>query len=78
MVLSGPKRTSNISSISNRGNVCGGIKKSGTGPSVGYFMSSTKGKLRGVQQSVPKVCVVSKTIQTQRYGYSATHGGNMG
>ena len=78
MVLSGSKRTSNISSIVNKGNTCGGVKKSGTGPSVGLFLSSRRGQLPRAQLSVPLKCVVSKTVQTQRYGYRATHGGNMG
>jgi hypothetical protein len=75
--MSGSRRARNQASICNRTNTCGGIKKGGIAPSVGWFMSSNP-SLRGAQQSVPLKCVVSKTIQTQRYGYSATHGGNMG
>jgi len=78
MVLSnGSKSARNQQSICNRQNVCGGVKKSGIAPRVGWFMSSNPG-LRGAQQSVPLVCLVSRTVQTQKYGYSATHGGNMG
>ena len=72
----GSKMSRHQTSICNRP-TCGGPKKGGLGPSVGWFMSSNP-SLRGAQQSVPKFCVISKTIQTQRYGYSATHGGNMG
>jgi hypothetical protein len=74
---SGSKASRNQASICNRTNTCGGNKKGGLAPSVGWFMSSNP-SLRGAQQSVPKFCIISKTIQTQRYGYSATHGGNMG
>jgi hypothetical protein len=73
MVLSnGPGRYT--TTISNRTNVCGGVKKSGTAARVGFFMSSNPSLTR-VQQSVPKTCVVSKTVQTQRTGYRATLGG---
>ncbi len=75
---SGSKASRNQASIVNRGNTCGGVKKSGTGPTVGFFLSSRKGQLPRAQVSVPLKCVVSKTIQTQKYGYSAVHGGNMG
>ena len=77
MVLSSSKWTSHTDSICNRQNVCGGPKKAGTGPNVGWFMTSNPG-IRGAPKSVPLSCVVSMTVQTQKYGYSATHGGNMG
>jgi hypothetical protein len=34
--------------------------------------------LRRAPQTLPKVCVPNFTIQTQKYGYRATIGGNMG
>jgi copper homeostasis protein CutC len=78
MVLSnGSKAARNQQSICNRTNVCGGMKKSGLAPSIGYFIQSNPRQLR-TAQSIPKVCVVSTTVQTQRVGYTATHGGNMG
>lgn len=64
-------------SISNRTNTCGGNKKAGTVPRVGLFMQ-TNTALKRAPQTVPKFCVPSTTIQTQSYGYRATHGGNMG
>jgi hypothetical protein len=75
MVLSnGSKMARNQQSISNRTNVCGGVKKAGTVPRVGFFLSSNP-SLIGAVQTVPKTCVISKTIQTQLYGYHATLGG---
>lgn len=78
MVLSnGSKAARNQQSISNRTNVCGGMKKSGLAPSIGYFIQSNPRQLR-TAQTIPKECVISTVIPTQRYGYRATHGGNMG
>ena len=77
--MSGSKSARNAASICNRTNTCGGTsKKSGLGPSVGWYMSSTQGQLVRAPQSIPLVCCVNRTIQTQKYGYRATHGGNMG
>ena len=75
----------NVASIVNRQNVCGGNKKAGTAPRVGFFLSNNP-MLIGAPQSVPQYsfCVsnpkwpISTTIQTQKYGYRATIGGNMG
>jgi len=67
----------NAASIVNRTNVCGGNKKAGTAPRVGWFMSSQPFLLRAPQNN-PTICVPNYTIQTQSYGYRATHGGNMG
>jgi hypothetical protein len=75
--MSGSKNARYSASISNRTNVCGGIKKSGIASRIGLFMQSNP-NLIGAPQSVPKTCEVSKVIQTQKYGYRATHGGNMG
>ena len=75
MVLSnGSKMARNQQSISNRTNVCGGPKKAGTAPRVGFFLSSNP-SLIGAVQTVPKTCVPNTTIQTQVYGYHATLGG---
>ena len=77
MVLMNAGRMSrNQASIVNRP-TCGGNKKSGTAPRVGWFMSSNP-RLLGAPQSVPKKCVPNTTVQTQKTGYRATIGGNMG
>jgi hypothetical protein len=75
--MSGSSAARNQASIVNRTNTCGGPKKSGLAPRIGWFLSSNP-SLIGAPQSVPKFCIPNRTIQTQRYGYSATHGGNMG
>lgn len=56
---------------------CGGPKKAGTAPRVGWYLTSNV-MLVGAPQSVPRFCIPNRTIQTQKYGYRATHGGNMG
>lgn len=66
----------NVASIVNRP-TCGGPKKSGTAPRVGWFLTNNP-MLVGAPQSVPRFCIPSRTIQTQKYGYRATIGGNMG
>jgi len=79
MVLySAGKAARNAASICNRTNVCGGgAKKAGLAPRIGFFMQSNP-TLRRAPQRVPKVCVPNTTVQTQKYGYHAVHGGNMG
>jgi hypothetical protein len=75
--MSAGKAARNAASIVNRTNVCGGNKKAGTAPRVGWFMSSQPFLLRAPQNN-PRFCIPNRTVQTQSYGYRATHGGNMG
>ena len=75
--MSGSRASRHQSSIVNRTNTCGGNKKAGIAPRIGWFLSSNP-NLIGAPQSLPLFCIPNRTIQTQRYGYSATHGGNMG
>ena len=75
--MSGSKSARNVASIVNRQNVCGGVKKAGTAPRVGWYLTNNT-MLIGAPQSVPRFCIPSRTIQTQKYGYRATIGGNMG
>jgi len=77
VLMNASKNARNQQSIVNRTNVCGGNKKSGLGPRVGWFLSNNP-NLIGVPQTIPKICVPNRTIQTQKYGYRATIGGNMG
>jgi hypothetical protein len=77
VLMSAGRSARNQASIVNRTNVCGGPKKAGTAPRVGWFMSSQPFLLRA-PQNVPLFCIPNTTIQTQKYGYRATHGGNMG
>ena len=75
--MSGSKSARNQASLVNRTNVCGGPKKAGIVSRIGFFMQSNPGLTRG-PQSLPLVCVPNYTVQTQKYGYKATIGGNMG
>ena len=76
VLMSAGKSARNQASIVNRTNTCGGNKKAGTAPRTGWFMQSNP-TLRRAPQRVPLICVPNTTVQTQKYGYSATHGGNM-
>jgi hypothetical protein len=77
VLLSAGKMARNAASIVNRPNCGGGAKKAGTAPRVGWYLTSNV-NLVGAPQSVPRFCIPSRTIQTQKYGVRATHGGNMG
>ena len=74
--MSGRRNARNQASLINRP-TCGGNKKAGTAPRVGWYLSSNV-NLVGAPQSVPLFCIPNRSIQTQSYGYRATHGGNMG
>lgn len=76
VLMNSSKMARNAASIINRP-TCGGNKKSGIAPRIGFFMQSNP-SLRRAPQSMSLICMPSRTIQTQKYGYSATHGGNMG
>ena len=75
--MSGSRNARNAASIVNRQNVCGGVKKAGLAPRVGWYLSSNV-TLIGAPQTIPRFCIPNKTVQTQKYGYRATIGGNMG
>ena len=77
VLMSAGRMARNAASIINRPNCGGSSKKSGTAPRVGWYLTSNV-MLVGAPQSVPRFCIPSRTIQTQKYGYRATHGGNMG
>ena len=74
--MSGSKAARNVASITNRP-TCGGPKKAGTAPRVGWYLTSNV-NLIGAPQSVPRFCIPNRTVQTQKTGYRATIGGNMG
>ena len=75
--MSGSKMARNAASITNLPNCGGTAKKAGIAPRVGWYLTNNV-NLRGAPQTVPRFCLVSRTIQTQKYGYRATIGGNMG
>lgn len=81
MVLSNASKAArNQASIVNRP-TCGGNKKAGTAPRVGFFLDNNV-NLRRAPLSTPQytLCVstrqwpISTTIQTQQKGYRATIG----
>ena len=74
--MSGSKAARNAASIVNRQNVCGGNKKAGIAPRVGWYLTNNV-MLIGAPQTIPRFCIPNRTIQTQKYGYRATLGGNM-
>jgi hypothetical protein len=76
--MSGSRASRNQASIVNRTNVCGGPKKGGLGPSVGWYLSSNPNMIGATNTQFGLRCIPNTTIQTQSYGYRATHGGNMG
>lgn len=76
--MSGSKASRNAASIVNRTNVCGGNKKGGLAPSVGWYLSSNPNLIGATNTQFGLMCIPNRTIQTQSYGYRATHGGNMG
>ena len=85
VLMNAVKNARRAASITNRP-TCGGNKKAGTAPRVGFYLSSNVNLRRAPQNVPPTFCnplghkgwPISKTIQTQSYGYRATHGGNMG
>lgn len=77
VLMNASKSARNAASIINRTNVCGGPKKAGIAPRVGFYLSSNVNLIRAPQR-LPAICIPNRTVQTQKYGYHATHGGNMG
>ena len=76
--MSGSRSARNSASIVNRTNTCGGNKKGGLAPSIGFFLSSNPNLIGGTNTQYGLKCIPNTTIQTQSYGYRATIGGNMG
>lgn len=84
VLLNAGRNARNAASIINRP-TCGGNKKAGTAPRVGWYLTSNP-MLIGAPQTTPQYsfCIsspnwpISRTIQTQKTGYRATIGGNMG
>ena len=75
MVLSSAgKAARHQASIMNRP-TCGGVKKAGLAPSVGWNLSNSAGPARiRTLNRMPLICDVSRVVQTQRIGYRATRG----
>ena len=76
VLMNASKRARNQASIVNRP-TCGGVKKAGTAPRVGWYLDNNVNLTRA-PQSVPLVCIPNTTVQTQQRGYRATIGFNLG
>lgn len=76
--MSGGRMARNQASIVNRSNCGGNAKKSGLAPSVGLFLPSNPSLRGATNTQFGLVCIPNRTVQTQKYGYHAVHGGNMG
>ena len=80
VLMNAGKNARNQASIINRP-TCGGDKKAGTAPRVGFYLDNNV-NLRRAPQSTPQYtsCVstrqwpISTTVQTQQKGYRATIG----
>jgi hypothetical protein len=72
VLMNAGKAARNQASIMNRPN-CGGNKKGGLGPRVGWFLSSNPSMV-GAPNVTMKICRPNRTTQVQRYGYRATLG----
>lgn len=75
--MSGSKMARNVASIVNKP-TCGGNKKGGLTPRIGWYMSSNPNMIGATNTQFGLMCIPNRTIQTQSYGYRATIGGNMG
>ena len=73
----GSKASRNAASIVNRTNTCGGNKKGGLAPSVGWYLSSNPNFIGATNTQYGLTCRPNLTIQTQQYGYRATRTGRM-
>ncbi len=78
VLMNSSKNARNAASIINRPNCGGNSKKSGLSPSIGWFMSSNPTMIGATNTQYGLKCIPNRTVQTQKYGYHATHGGNMG
>ncbi len=80
VLMNASKAARNQASIVNRP-TCGGVKKAGTAPRVGWYLDNNVNLTRA-PQSTPQYsfCVstprwpISTTVQTQQTGYRATIG----
>lgn len=74
VLLNGSRFARQSNSIIYRQNICGGPKKQGVAPKVGWFLQSNP-NLLGAAQRLPIKCITTVEHEPQRYGYRATLGG---
>jgi hypothetical protein len=75
--MSGAKAARNQASLVNRTNICGGMKKAGLAPTVGWYLSSNT-QLTRAPHTIPLVCVGNYSHSTNSYGYKATLSPTLG
>jgi hypothetical protein len=78
VLMNASKSARNQQSIINRTNICGGQKKGGLTPRIGWQMQSNPTMKGATNTQFGLICIPNRTVQTQKYGYHAVHGGNMG
>lgn len=76
VLMSAGKNARYQASIINRPN-CGGNKKAGIAPSIGWFMNSSPTLIRAPRTVFGLSCIPNRSNQTQQVGYYATHSGRM-
>ena len=77
VLMSAGRNARNQSSIVNRTNTCGGTKKGGLAPSVGWYLPSNPNMIGATNTQFGLRCMPNMSIQTQQYGYRATRTGRM-
>ncbi len=70
-LMNGSKMARHQASIVNLPN-CGGNKKAGTGPRIGWFLTSNP-SMFGAPQRPMYACMINRVTPTQKTGYRATH-----
>ena len=65
VLMNASKAARNQASIVNRTNVCGGIKKGGLSPSVGWFLSSNPNLIGATNTQYGLVCMGNYTNPSQ-------------
>jgi hypothetical protein len=78
VLMNAGKASRNQAKTVTRDNTCGGVKKAGIGKGIGTNPNTfVITAMTRSSATVPKSCdfaFVSKTTQTQKYGYKATLG----
>lgn len=63
--MSGNKAARNQASLCNRTNICGGPKKAGLSPTVGWYLTSNPNMIGAVNTQLGLVCVGNYTNASQ-------------
>jgi hypothetical protein len=77
VLMNAGRNARNQASIVNRTDNCGGNKKAGLAPSVGWYLPSNPNMIGATNTQFGLRCIPNMSIQTQQYGYRATRTGRM-